>query len=455
MRTQADAAFHQSDWGFDLTFQAAPVRLTTQGTGRKNACIWLTLCQRSRFMVGAFSHLNQSFKEAAKGHMTCRPILRFLFYKERELVNLSREIHQKTYRPRPKRPFIVFEPKQRKIYESHFRDRVVHHAICFLLNPSFERRSLPKSYACRKGYGNLKALDQLRKAIQRFNDRGEQAWVLKIDIKKYFDSIPHPKLLKLIQRDCNDPLTMWMVQRVVDSYHAKPDRGLPIGNLTSQVFANLYLNELDWLVVQKNGFKNLFRFMDDLVILDASKERLEALLKKIHDYCHTELGLTVHPDKIRLVPAHKSFEFLGFKITGTRRTLKPANVARIKKRLRKFSKALRFKSQSPEKIRQRIQSWLGYACHGQIQKQLRDLTKWLDEFDPDLALICRQVFWPPSEERKLAPAPTQPAEKTVHSVSYQSPLDREIVESECEFFQALQLNWKERRCDGLQKQWPK
>lgn len=391
-------------------------------------------------MVGSFLHLNQSFKEAAKGHMTCRPIQRFSFYKERELVKLSKEIYEKTYRPRPKRPFIVFEPKQRKIFESHFRDRVVHHAICFLLNPYFERRSLPKSYACRKGYGNLKALDQLRKAIQRMNDRGENAWVLKIDIKKYFDSIPHQKMLKLIQRDCTDPLTMWMVQRVIDSYHASPDRGLPIGNLTSQVFANLYLNELDWLVVQHSGFKNLFRFMDDLVILDVSKDRLEDLLKKIQDYCHSELGLTVHPDKIRLVPTQKSFEFLGFKITGTRRTIKPTNVARIKRRLRKLSKALKLKSQSPEKIHQRIQSWWGYACHGQIQRQLRDLTNWLQEFDPDLALICQQVFWPPAKERKLAPAQTQPAEKTAHSVLYQSLLDREIAESECEFFQALRLH---------------
>ena len=372
--------------------------------------------------------------------MTCRPIQRFSFYKERELVKLSKEIYEKTYRPRPKRPFIVFEPKQRKIFESHFRDRVVHHAICFLLNPYFERRSLPKSYACRKGYGNLKALDQLRKAIQRMNDRGENAWVLKIDIKKYFDSIPHQKMLKLIQRDCTDPLTMWMVQRVIDSYHASPDRGLPIGNLTSQVFANLYLNELDWLVVQHSGFKNLFRFMDDLVILDVSKDRLEDLLKKIQDYCHSELGLTVHPDKIRLVPTQKSFEFLGFKITGTRRTIKPTNVARIKRRLRKLSKALKLKSQSPEKIHQRIQSWWGYACHGQIQRQLRDLTNWLQEFDPDLALICQQVFWPPAKERKLAPAQTQPAEKTAHSVLYQSLLDREIAESECEFFQALRLH---------------
>lgn len=388
-------------------------------------------------MVGSFLHLNQSFKEAAKGHMTCRPIQRFFFYKERELVNLSKEIHGKTYRPRPKRPFIVFEPKQRKIFESHFRDRVVHHAICFLLNPRFERRSLPKSYACRKGYGNLKALDQLRKATRKMEDRGENPWVLKIDIKKYFDSIPHQKLFNLIRRDCNDPLTMWMVNRVIDSYHATPERGLPIGNLTSQVFANLYLNELDWLVVQHCGFKNLFRFMDDLVILDTSKDRLEDLLNKIQDYCHSELGLTVHPNKIRLVPARKSFEFLGFKITGTRRTIKPTNVARIKRRLRKLSKALKLKSQSPEKIHQRIQSWWGYACHGQIQKQLRDLTSWLQEFDPDLALICREVFWPPSEERKLAPERTQPDEKTVHSVSYQSLLDREIAESECEFFQAL------------------
>lgn len=391
--------------------------------------------------VGSFLHLNQSFKEASKGHMTCRPIQRFLFYKERELVSLSREINFKKYRPRPKKPFIVFEPKQRKIFESHFRDRVVHHAVCFLLTPDFERRSLPKSYACRKGYGNLKALNHLRKAIQRFNDRGEEAWVLKIDIKKYFDSVPHEKLLNLIKKDCQDPLTMWVTKQVIDSYHATPQRGLPIGNLTSQVFANLYLGELDWRIVQQWGFKNLFRFMDDLVILDASKERLEALLEKINACCQSELELTVHPDKIRLVPAQKGFEFLGFKITGTRRTIKAPNIARIKKRLRKLSKALKLKSQSPEMIHQRIQSWWGYACHGQVQRQLRELTTWAHEFDPELAAICRNVFWPPLKEQRPALVPTLPTEKTAHTVLYRSLLDREIVESECEFFQALQLSW--------------
>lgn len=406
-------------------------------------------------MVGSFLHLNQSFQEAAKGHRTRGPIQRFTFYKERELVNLSREICEGKYRPRPKRPFVVFEPKQRKIFESHFRDRVVHHAIYSLLNPHFERRSLPKSYACRKGFGNLRALNQLRKSIQQLDDQRENAWVLKIDIKKYFDSIPHHKLLSLIQRDCDDPQLMWLIQRVIDSYHAQPGRGLPIGNLTSQVFANLYLNELDWLVVQRSGYKNLFRFMDDLVILDTSRERLVDLLGKIQDYCHSDLELTVHPDKIRLLPIRKSFEFLGFKITGTIRTIKPANMARIKKRLRKLSRSLKLNSQTPEKIRQRIQSWWGYACHGQVQKQLLELTDWLQGADLSLALICQQIFWPPAKERKPARERRQQDGKTAHSVFYQSLLDREIAESECEFFQALR--WPEKGPTGvdLQSRWLK
>lgn len=343
-------------------------------------------------MISTFTHLYESYKKASQGHHTSRPIQRFSFYLERELVLLQNDLHYRTYKPRAKRPFIVFEPKQRKIFESHFRDRVVHHALCSVVNPRFERRSLPKSYACRKGYGNLIALNNLRKTLNRLEDSGKRPWLLKIDIRKYFDSIPQDKLLSLIQRDTQDSEALWLAEKIISSYESTPGRGLPIGNLTSQIFANLYLNELDHYIVHKQKFKHLFRFMDDLIIVDTDQQRLKVLLGKIQYFCTNELGLEVHPNKIFLCEAQKGVEFLGFHIRQSKRTIKPANMARIKKRLRKLSRLLKNKAQTPEKIRQRIASWRGYALHGQVRFQLEHLISWC-AFDPELQRICQNVFF--------------------------------------------------------------
>jgi len=385
-----------------------------------------------------FEHLILSYKKAAQGHTRCRPILRFDFYLEREILQIQKELVNQKYKPRPKKPFIVYEPKQRKIFESHFRDRVVHHALCSLLNPHFEKRSLTKSYACRKGYGNLRALNDLRMNIQKIEDTSKQVFILKIDVRKYFDSISHDKLLSLIKRDCVDAQKMWLTETIIRSYQSQPKKGLPIGNLTSQVFANLYLNELDYFIVHKKGFKHLFRFMDDLMILHHNRDDLVSLLDNIQTYCQKELGLEIHPNKIRLVEAKQGVEFLGFRVNDRKRTIKPANMARIKKRLKRFSKMLRKKSQSPEKIKQRLKSWMGYACHGQIRFQLDHLINWAESFDKELSGLCRQSFLQPSKELKPVLKPQQLDEKSAHSVFYQSPLDQHIRESESDFFQALQ-----------------
>lgn len=198
-----------------------------------------------------FPRLHQAYLKAREGHLKRPSVIRFHFYLERELLNLESEIAKRSYRPRRRKEFWVHDPKQRKIFESHFRDRVVHHSICNVLNPKFERRSLPVSYACRKGFGNLKALNKFRKEIQRMEDSGRNPWVLKIDIRKYFDSVPHEKLLRLITRDAKTDEMNWICERVVKSHLDHTGKGLPIGNLISQVFANLYLNELDHFIVHK------------------------------------------------------------------------------------------------------------------------------------------------------------------------------------------------------------
>lgn len=375
-------------------------------------------------MAFSFPHLYQAYLSACKGHLKRPNVIRFCFYLERELLNLESEIAKRTYRPRKKKEFWVHDPKQRKIYESHFRDRVVHHAICNVLVPKFERRSLPVSYACRKSFGNLKALNKLRREIQRMEDSGKNPWILKVDIKKYFDSVPHERLFHLIARDADTEEMNWICERVVESHHVNPRKGLPIGNLTSQVFANLYLNELDHFLVHKLGFKRCFRFMDDIVILHDNPEDLKELLKKLQHFCRSQLDLEIHPNKIFLRPVHRGIEFLGFHVNSHRRIIKPSNMARIKRRLKRLDGRLKTGKESPQRIRRRLISWMGYAIHGQVKFQLAHLTEWAKTHLSDgMALICQSVFARPSKDQlSLKSKPQQSTEKIAHSVSYQSPL---------------------------------
>lgn len=388
-------------------------------------------------MLSSFTALLAAYRKAREGHLGRSPVLRFSFYLERELVLLENEITRRAYRPRKKKEFFVHEPKQRKIYESHFRDRVVHHALCAVLNPRFEKRSLPVSYACRKGFGNLRALDKLRRRLMDMEEAGMAPWILKIDIRKYFDSVPHDHLVRLIARDAPTEISLWLADLIVRSHHSSPGRGLPIGNLTSQIFANLYLNELDHFIVHRRGFKHCFRFMDDIVILHDNQDDLNRLLSEIQHFCQETLSIQVHPQKIFLRPARKGVEFLGFAVTNRKRTVKPSNMARIKRRLHRLDRKLRAGKESLARIERRLKSWRAYARHGQVRYQLDHLAGWSERLSPEMSRTCLAVFSPPSEAPSPESAPTQPDGKTAHSVSYQSPSDHEIVESGCEFFLAL------------------
>jgi RNA-directed DNA polymerase len=407
-------------------------------------------------MTFSFLDLHHSYRKASQKHKKKASVSRFWFYLERELLTLCKEIEDERYFPKPKKEFLVKEPKPRKIFESHFRDRVIHHAVYRKLNPKFERRSLPKSFACRKGFGNLKALKGVEKTFQRLSESSGNIWILKLDIKKYFDSICHKKLLELIKRDIQegDPL-IWVIERIIKSHEVTPRKGLPIGNLTSQIFANLYLNELDHYVVHHLRFPHFFRFMDDFIIISTNKTSLENLLIKIHQFCFEKLDLVVHPNKIKLVPMNHSFEFLGFQINSFKRSIKTANIVRIKRRLKKFSKHIEKNLISSKKIHESLTSWLGYARHGHVEKQLKQIYDGTHSLHPKLRAICYSAFWPHVTEPIHVQEQKQLNEKTFHNVGYRSPLDREIIESKCEFFQALQ--WLPEDCvnESLLIQWPK
>lgn len=219
--------------------------------------------------VASFGNLVAAARRAIRGHRRTRAAQRLLFELEPTVLALQRELLAMTWRPGPFRTFTVFEPKERRIAAAPMRDRVVHHALCGLLAPVFEADAIEHSYACRVGKGAHRAAARARTLAQRHR------YFLKADVRRCFDSIDHAVLLRMLAERVGNTRVLELLARIIAHQPpgATPGRGIPIGNLTSQHFANLYLGELDRAMVARHGGRYL-RYMDDLVLFGDDKPEL-------------------------------------------------------------------------------------------------------------------------------------------------------------------------------------
>ena len=196
------------------------------------------------------------------------------------LKSLHDELKSQTYRPNPLVTFILRDPKVRKISKSHFRDRIVHHALCIIIEPIFEKSFIYDCCANRRGKGTLFALKRFELFKRKVtNNLKSEAFCLKADIKHYFQEVDHKILLRIIKRKISDRKIIWLIERILENnVEGNPKgKGMPLGNLTSQFFANVYLGDLDYFIKHKLNIKYYIRYVDDFVILDSSKDKLEKL----------------------------------------------------------------------------------------------------------------------------------------------------------------------------------
>ena len=318
--------------------------------------------------IASFSNLLKAARLAQRGKRYKTPTAHFNYYLENELWRLHEELATKKYKPGKYHHFTIYEPKQRVISAAPYRDRVVHHALHNVLEPIFDPTFIYDSYATRKGKGTHAALDR----FQSFSRRCSYA--LKCDIQKYFPSIDRQILISLIKRKiaCDD--TLWLMGRILE-FHDGPevaDRGIPIGNLTSQFFANIYLNGLDHFIKQDLVCSHYLRYMDDYVIFDNDKDRLWYLKQLITDYVE-KLSLRLHSDKCCVYKTSAGVPFFGMIIFPERRRLKRQNVIRFKRRLRKFQREYENGDVSWAHINQSIQSWIGHALHAETARLRGDI----------------------------------------------------------------------------------
>ncbi|MDX2245132.1 MAG: reverse transcriptase/maturase family protein [Bacteroidia bacterium] len=279
--------------------------------------------------VADFGNLIRATRKAQRGSRKSPEAAGFVFNMEKECLRLREELLSGTWEPAAYRYFSIQEPKYRIISAASFADRVVHHALVNVLEPIYEKVFIYDSYATRKEKGVHKA----RERAQMFLRKAE--WFLKADVQKYFDSIDHDILLSILCRKIKDEKLLAILEKII-RHGGTNGKGLPIGNLTSQFLANVYLDPFDHFVKETLCVQGYIRYMDDWVIFSEEKAELKTWKKATEGYLHTHLQLTLNPSSTFLNQKLNGLSYLGARIYPGLMRIHRENFRRVKGRLRRI-----------------------------------------------------------------------------------------------------------------------
>jgi len=283
---------------------------------------------------------------------------------EDNLWQLHQELFDKIYQHSPYTPFYITDPKLRHIHKATVKDRVLHQAVFRILYKVFDPSFIFNSYSSRMEKGTHRAVKQLagycKTASQNYN---QTIFGLKCDVRKFFDSVNQEVLFSLIRKKITDENAVWLIEKIIKSFAKTESKGLPLGNITSQLFANIYLNELDQFIKHKLKIKYYLRYSDDFIIIHQNKEYLGKLVSPIKDFLKNNLDLELHPQKVIIKKFRQGLDFLGYVALPHYTILRTKTKRRmLKKLMRKRALLLRglIKQQN---YSQTIQSYLGILKH--------------------------------------------------------------------------------------------
>jgi retron-type reverse transcriptase len=284
------------------------------------------------------------------------------------IILLHRELATKTYSHSSYQAFKISDPKPRDIHKASVRDRLLHHALHRTLSPFFTKTFISDSFSCREGKGTHKALDRFKEFSYKVSKNyTETAWVLKCDIRKFFATINQAKLLEIISSYISDKDIVNLLSKIISSFYStEKGVGLPLGNLTSQLLVNIYMNEFDQFVKYKLKIKYYIRYADDFVFMSANKRELEELLPKISSFLSDKLHLQLHPHKVFIKTLASGVDFLGWIHFPNHRVLRTSTK-------RRMFKNLKINKTKPETV----QSYLGLLKHGNTHKLKNEINKFM------------------------------------------------------------------------------
>jgi len=308
---------------------------------------------------------------------------------EENIFQLHRQLRRCSYKHGDYTSFYIRDPKQRRIHKAEVRDRILHHAIFSILNHIFELTFISHSFSCRVGFGTHKGFLALEKFIRKTScNYTKPCYVLKCDIKKFFDTVNHDILKGILKRRIKDEKAIWLLGEIIDSFSSEQSdifssRGLPIGNLTSQLFANIYLNEFDQFIKNKLKLRYYARYTDDFVIVGNDRKELEKLLEPVRLFLEENLDLKLHPNKIEIRKYSQGIDFLGFVALSHYRAIRTKTKKRAFKKLKMRVEEYKTGKINRQSLEQALQSYLGVFSHADThdldQELLNQFWFWLSE----------------------------------------------------------------------------
>jgi RNA-directed DNA polymerase len=310
--------------------------------------------------------LLESWREFLRGKKKRKDVAEFSLRFIDNILALHRELAEKTYRHSGYQEFKINDSKPREIHKASVRDRLVHHAIYRILYPYFDRKFIFDSYSCRIGKGTHRAIKRLRNFTRKISCNNTRTiWILKGDIRKFFANIDHKILKDILAKHIEDENVLWLISQVIDSFNTKGKTGvgLPLGNLTSQLLVNVYMNGFDQFAKRKIKTKYYIRYADDFIIIHEDKDFLEKLITRIFEFLKRELRLSLHPNKVFIKTFSSGVDFLGWVNFPRHRVLRTATKKRMFRRINPKSK--------PESVA----SYLGMLSHGNTYKIYEKIEK--------------------------------------------------------------------------------
>ena len=310
-------------------------------------------------------NLLEAWKEFVRGKRKKSDVQEFSFRLMDNILSLHSDLANRSYTHGGYQAFNICDPKPRNIHKASVRDRLLHHAIYRILYPFFDRIFIADSYSCRLEKGTHKAINRFRSfAYKVSKNNTKTCWILKCDIKKLFANIDHAILKQILRGYIPDKDILWLLDRVIDSFETRPGVGLPLGNLTSQLLVNIYMNEFDRFVKHKLKAKFYIRYADDFVIFSGDRNQLESLLLRVRAFLRAELKLELHPNKVFIETLASGVDFLGWVNFSDHRVLRTTTKRRMLKRIKEHP------------TRGTLNSYLGLLGHGNGYK-LRKSIYWI------------------------------------------------------------------------------
>ncbi|MFA5652044.1 MAG: reverse transcriptase domain-containing protein [Candidatus Paceibacterota bacterium] len=315
-------------------------------------------------------NLLEAWKEFVVGKKSRKDVEEFQRHLMGNIISLHTELKNKTYKHSQYEAFNISDPKPRNIHKAKVRDRLLHHALYRKLYPFFDKTFIADSYSCRINKGTHKAMERFRYFSNKVSKNNTKTvWVLKCDIRKFFASIDQEILLKILKEYILDKDIISVLTEIIQSFYStEKGKGLPLGNLTSQLLVNIYMNKFDQFVKHKLKVEYYIRYADDFVFMSDDKKWLEGLVSKISGFLWNELRLTLHPDKLFLETLASGVDFLGWVHFPNHKVLRTITKRKMFRKLKESNKE------------ETAQSYLGLLSHGngfKLHKKILDSTSTL------------------------------------------------------------------------------